>query len=734
MSNGHEENVYAGDIEKERAEFKKLLIDNPNYFGTFPALASKPVFPMKHNAKYEELRCVGFYPETNLIEAIIDVKLPYGYRGNLCATGSFEYVRFFIDWNGDGDFKDPDEDVGIASVNVHDIPGEPKACLKTVQPLSYAVSVKVQPKGQPCTKPYMVKVRAILSWDLPPTPGNPNFSPVWGNVIERWIQIRPAPILLRDVLTPGIMKEMKINPDILNLELGVSHEKSLAVEELKKAYKGKDVPPHRFNVAEITNIAHSIKLDPTILSKYLVEPKYKDMIESIKTVLQDKPNTQFEELDCLGLQYDQDSFAATLTVKKQVGYGGGLCTKGSREYVAFWAYVWDQIEQMCYWKYMGTAEVNVHDIPTIPAEGLRYAVYHPVDLSGLRRPCSQPMIVRVRAILSWATPPPTNNHDYRPVWGNIIETQVQIKPGASFQPGEQKPFIWAAGEMAVESIAGNVYSILPSALGTGYANGPSVNGGFTALESPFGGTIMISGTITNAPNNPLEIEKLLYKVQYRKVGLSWHDIEDSFRIWIRIDGVPSGHIDQVAAAGYLKFQKDLDLPKRVEVQDDVLTIWHTPVADGDGLYEIRVLLYKPGAAPQPGVPADHVASNSIYLVLDNLLPEAKITLDAGPCTKFTVGDTFSGKFTANDKHIRNYTISVLPPVASPPTVDMPGETYPDPDLPRINAPFKVTTTASTTPCGYVVYLEVWDRAIVNNTMPVHKSVSSVGLCLLEKKP
>ena len=87
-------------VEKERIEFKELIIENPNYFGTFPEINIKPVLPMKTNTKYEELRCLGFYPEQDMLEAIIDVKLPYGYKGNLCSPGSFEYVRFFVDWNG----------------------------------------------------------------------------------------------------------------------------------------------------------------------------------------------------------------------------------------------------------------------------------------------------------------------------------------------------------------------------------------------------------------------------------------------------------------------------------------------------------------------------------------------------------------------------------------------------------------------------------------------------------
>ena len=32
-------------------------------------------------------------------------------------------MRFYVDWDGDGDLT-PDEDVGIVGVNVHNIPNE----------------------------------------------------------------------------------------------------------------------------------------------------------------------------------------------------------------------------------------------------------------------------------------------------------------------------------------------------------------------------------------------------------------------------------------------------------------------------------------------------------------------------------------------------------------------------------------------------------------------------------
>lgn len=734
-------------VEKERAEFKKLIIQNPNYFGTFPELKIKPVLPMKANTKYEELRCVGFYPESDLLEAVIDVKLSYGYKGALCSSGSFEYVRFFVDWDGDGDFTDPNEDVGMASVNVHDIPDGKNVCLDKTKPLSYALTVKIDSKKRACKNPYMVKVRAILSWDAPPTPGNPNYPPVWGNVVEKWIQIKAAQqYFLEDIVKVANLDELKIDPAMLELDIPVSKKKELGIAELKELYKDKDVPEHRFNFAEVKKVAESVKLDPSLMVKYKLDPKFSKLIENINVILAEKPNTKYEELHCVGLNYNLDTLVATLTVKLPYGYGGDLCAKGSYEYIGFWVYVWDNIKQSCHWKYLGTSNVNVHDINNIPPEGLQYAVYLPVDFSSYRDKCDKPKIIKIRAILSWQVPPPPNNPDHNPVWGNKVDTLIQIKPGEYVPEGEQKPYIWSVGEMAVESISGNTYTNIPSALGDGYANGPSINGGFSAIESPFGGVIKISGTITNAPNNPAEANKLRYKVQYKKSTESiWHDIEDKFRIWIRKDGIPSGYLDQEAVGGYFKYQKDLQEPTKVEVEGDVIAQWYTPVSGGDGLYEIRVLLYKPGAAAVPAlnVPADHVSSNVVKVMIDNTVPDADISLDLGPCTKYTVGGApIKGKFTASDKHIYYYTIAVEPSVANAPVIDHPGEKYPGgaigslPALPashlkgRKNEAFTLITTSKTTPCGYVLRLGIWDRTIKNNHMPGNWNGATVGLCLL----
>jgi hypothetical protein len=461
------------------------------------------------------------------------------------------------------------------------------------------------------------------------------------------------------------------------------------------------------------------------------------MLKNVNLVLFSDPSVQYEQLNCVGLNYDMDTLVATLTVKLPYGYSGNLCTTGSYEYVAFWAYVYDQIEQMCYWKYLGTAKVNVHDIKSVPKQGLQYAVCLPVDLSSYKDVCSNPQILKIRGILSWQKPPPTNDPNHDPVWGNVIEKKIQLKP--LHDPpvaGDQVPFISTVGGIVVENISGNPHTAVTSSIGDGYANGTSVLGGYVALESPFGGIIGIGGHISNPPDEPESYEKLRYKVEYRKDLSSWHQIVDDFDIWITTETasifIMEKQTQKADDQGYFTYEEDLDGPTRRYVEGDVLAQWRTQGKD-DGLYEIRVLLYKPGAN-FPGAPLDHMPSNVVKVMVDNTIPDAKIFLDAGSCKEFIVGDTITGWFKAKDDHFEKYTLKVEPAVAVPPKVSPKKEEYPMLTAPgHEHESLTLTTTSSTTPCGYVIHLEVWDRTIRNNSGHGNYNDFTVGLCLVEKK-
>ncbi len=114
-----------------------------------------------------------------------------------------------------------------------------------------------------------------------------------------------------------------------------------------------------------------------------------------------KADVSYEELECLGLDMNVDRLVTTFRIKRPIGYSGDLCSTGSIEHIAFWV-DWDD---QCEWTYLDTVSVNVHDIREIPDGGLCYAAVLPVDLTMIRRPCKEPKVARVRAVLSWAIAP-----------------------------------------------------------------------------------------------------------------------------------------------------------------------------------------------------------------------------------------------------------------------------------------------------------------------------------------
>ncbi len=139
------------------------------------------------NTTFEEVKEVGYYPQERRLEAVLDIKRQFGYGGGLGSIGSYEYVGLYVNWNGDGDFNDTGEECGLANVHVFD-PGVANA---NTLPISYTIAELTDVAPIPTLAPgTVVKVRAILSWQVPPT--GPDFVPIYGNRIDRWIRIDPV--------------------------------------------------------------------------------------------------------------------------------------------------------------------------------------------------------------------------------------------------------------------------------------------------------------------------------------------------------------------------------------------------------------------------------------------------------------------------------------------------------------------------------------------------------------
>ncbi len=176
-------NFVSAKTNLSAGSFKSLLPDieiNPDI--------ADLLFPKTDgNTSFEELTCIGLDPNSpDTMVGIIQVKKSSGYSGGPCTDGSREYVTFWADFDGNGSFETC---LGTANVRVYDLNNIPSGGVH------YAVRLPVDLDEfrQHCKEgPKVVRIRAILSWNVPVSCADPNKVPTWGNREETLINISPV--------------------------------------------------------------------------------------------------------------------------------------------------------------------------------------------------------------------------------------------------------------------------------------------------------------------------------------------------------------------------------------------------------------------------------------------------------------------------------------------------------------------------------------------------------------
>jgi len=79
--------------ELARSHMKALLLANPNYFGTLAGSDFEPVLSILGDTAYENIGCVGFNPQLNRLEAVVNINQETGYDGDICSSGSQEFAK-----------------------------------------------------------------------------------------------------------------------------------------------------------------------------------------------------------------------------------------------------------------------------------------------------------------------------------------------------------------------------------------------------------------------------------------------------------------------------------------------------------------------------------------------------------------------------------------------------------------------------------------------------------------
>ena len=697
-----------------------------------PGMLSKKLAKAKGNTTYEKLRCVGFQPDFNRLEAVVHIRQPVGYGGDICSSGSKEYVRFFLSFDNGNTW----DDQGVVSFTAYDIPQAAK------KKLEYAVTLKIKPPRKPCFKHNFALVRAILSWREIPPANDPGFIPQWGNVRNDEIQIDPLKlIVLEDLLAHADLKLPSKIAQIVDLSVPVPtvEKQPLSIPELQKLYHKAKVEPHRFGFGtalkmmsdpDFTAETASLKQIPS--STLSID--WKKLISAINKL---DGNTSYEELECIGLNPETSELIATFRVKRPYGYSGGPCDKGSIEYVTFWG---DFDMDGTYEKCLGTAAVEVYDYKDIPKGGLEYAVFLPVDLTPYQRSCQKgPNVARIRATLSWNTPHPCNKPNQPPYWGNSKNTVIHIPAGPELQGSDLlRPILYTL-------CSSNVCSIDPL---TGLATG----------DRPFGGVIWITGEFPIGPAVTVP-DRFKYRVRVRPldpVG-NWRVLTNDFKVWVT-EGSGSGlattsRLTQTVDSDGFYTYREYGTPvsgswRRVTGPNRALALWSTRKEDV-GRWEIEIrgkdtstnTEYHALSQTCP----DNMSRQNVIVRLDQKHPEVvdlRIThvkknpaapwKPASDCDKIKAGSIIKGVYEVSDEHFRKMTLKVLPASAAHgAAVNPASKTYYAPDFEPTTGTSGTWTldTGGMDPCGYVVLLEVWDRTIASCDSDGWYNRKSVGFCL-----
>jgi len=698
--------------ELARQNFHAVLLANPNFFGNIKESPFKPVLSIVGDTAYESIGCVGYNPQLEQLRATINIKQSGGYSGGLCSSGSEEYVRFYLSYDGGATWQDQ----GMKAVNVFDVPG-PK-------PLEYAVSLQISPMEKFCFIQNLPMVRAILSWNYPPPAGSPNWPPVWGNVVDAQIQIEGFEI----ILLSSLLEEAKIQlPDEIaqSIDLGQPIEatkvKALSTVELHRLYANTKVPQHRYLAPVLASAAGTPALASVVKPPIPFPGPIKqkalfggisdiDLVGLVEQWLNTNGNTSFEQLDCIGLDPNTSQLTGILEVKQGSGYSGGPCTAGSREYVAFW------VDWGSGWEYAGTTSVVVHDYSIVAPNTLEYNVFLPVDLLSHAKPCyTGPHTAKVRAVLSWQTPPSTTDPYAPVVWGNSREGLILIPPGDIIGTGQQVPVLSAVGDVETSKIGsdGRITNAVTVTTGAHYVN------------APFGGRITLAGQISN-PTSGLKYRIMkaphgssaFSPVVNEPAGLTLTINTFSGGVWTQTD--QTFHAD---ADGYYSYQ---NYSADHFVEGELLGVWNTTAADSSYAYDLRVDLY--------GAPGPDIQSNVVTVLVNNETPVATLMPTFGECGKLAPGDPITGIFTATATDFGSFGFTILPPGPAHGVLPVPpsglsvklGGAISDPGV--VNESFNLDTTGMD-PCGYSLTLGVWDRTNVNSGQTSNYFQSSVGFCL-----
>jgi len=340
-----------------------------------------------------------------------------------------------------------------------------------------------------------------------------------------------------------------------------------------------------------------------------------NITKALADLMASKGNTSYEEVNCVALDYHNEALVATFTAKRNYGYGGNLCSRGSKEYVTFW--IQDETTN-CEWKKIGTSVVDLHDIPN--HKGLSYSAILPYDFSKLKQNCQAPKCLKVRAVLSWNVEPTGLDTPY---WGNFKESYIQLPPKTWYG---KNPKLIMVGGIAVDNIDNASGLTLPGAKF-------EINQNLVHDGSRFMGKIAIHGI--SAPYAGMK-----YRIKI-----------------VNMDTGGSNYVNNTLyTIGYDSSGNVIHYP----VNPDPVTNFYTYQPYNRNITS-QLALFTPGTNNKLNIIIEHEdgSTDSQIIQMDNTHPDISLMInDEGECVHFKKGDLILGKFSATDNFVHRFILAV----------------------------------------------------------------------------
>ena len=334
---------------------------------------------------------------------------------------------------------------------------------------------------------------------------------------------------------------------------------------------------------------------------------------------------------------------------------------------------------------MGNAFVSVYDIP-LPGDGLSYSVILPFDFSKFRKPCGTPVVLKVRAALSWNVPPSATSPDVVPYWGNIIDSYINIAPGKAWDG--KGPVMITLGGVSVDNI--------DDASGLTLAGAKLEFNQFPVYTgSPFAGRIVMQGL-----SNPLTGMRYRVRVRNLNTGQSYY-LNNTLQL-LGYDPVNNQIIHPVITPdvnGYYVYQSYLNNIDSILARFDPGT---------NDLLEVSLENEAGGSSVQ-------------CIQMDNQLPQISLKIDKSGCGGYAKGEVIRGTFSVSDTYLHSFYLgSSLAANVYQGTTNVPNLV--------MDGSFGFDTSGSASPCGSIS-LSATEKTIHDSVTAGYTVYASEVVCL-----